>query len=141
MFIGKYNHGFDGLERTKKDCFTPTKNLSDGNKNQLIRFVPKIHQSVGLINNKKTVTFPFLLSSHPKTTTMQTKKWISVGFLAAILLAGILMLSASTPKAEKATCCKKDPKECSGDKKLGIPAETTLENLSHQFISLPVFLH
>jgi hypothetical protein len=72
---------------------------------------------------------------------MQTKKWISVSFVAAILLAGILMLSASTPKAEKSTCCKKDLKECSGDKKSGIPAETTLENLSHQFIALTGILH
>jgi hypothetical protein len=72
---------------------------------------------------------------------MQTKKSISAGFIAAILIASILMLSASTPNAEKATCCKKDLKECSGDKKTGVPAETTLENLSHQFIAFPDILH
>ena len=92
-----------------------------------------------LINNKKTVTFPLLLSSHPKTTTMQTKNWISLGLITAVLIASLLILNASTPKEQKATCCKKTTKECSGDIKSEAPAGTTLENLSHQFISFPVF--
>ena len=94
------------------------------------------------IKNKKTVTFCSLLSSHLKTITMQAKNWISVGFIAAILIASVLVLNASTPKVEKAvTCCKKTSKECPVDTKPEAPAKTGLENLSHQFISLPVFLH
>lgn len=110
----------------------------------LIRFVPKIHQSgvCRQINYKKTVTFCSLLSSHLKTITMQAKNWISVGFIAAILIASILILNASTPKIEKTvTCSKKTEKECAVDNKNEGPAKTSLENLSHQFIFLPVFLH
>jgi hypothetical protein len=93
------------------------------------------------INNKKTVTFLFLLSSQPKTITMQTKKWISIGFIAAILIASLLMLNTSNTQKEKATCCKKSEKECPGNIKTEAPAETTLENLSHQFISFQAFMH
>jgi hypothetical protein len=72
---------------------------------------------------------------------MQTKKWISFSFIAAILIASLMVLNASTPQKEKATCCKKESKKCPGNIKTDAPAETTLENLSHQFISFPVFMH
>lgn len=69
---------------------------------------------------------------------MQTKNWISFGFIGAILIGSLLILNASTPQKEKATCCKKVSKECPASLKNETPAESTLENLSHQFISLPV---
>jgi hypothetical protein len=72
---------------------------------------------------------------------MQTKNLITIGFFAAILITGVLMLSISTTNAEKATCCKKNLKKCSGEKKTSVPAETNLENLSHQFISFPAFIY
>jgi hypothetical protein len=93
------------------------------------------------INNKKTVTFPCLLSSHPKTITMQTKKWISIGFITAILIASLLILNTPKTQKEKATCCKKAEKECLDNIKTDASGETTLENLSHQFISFPAFMH
>jgi hypothetical protein len=71
---------------------------------------------------------------------MQKKNWISVGFIAAILTASLLMLSASTPQKEKATCCKKVSTECPLKLKREASREATLENLSHQFISLPIIL-
>ena len=69
---------------------------------------------------------------------MQTKKLISLGFIAVILIAGLLVLNASAPQKEKATCCKKVSKEYPNKLKKEAPASATLENLSHQFISLPV---
>ena len=72
---------------------------------------------------------------------MQTKNWISFGFIVAILLGSLLLLNASTPQKEEATCCKKVSKECPASQKNEAAAEPTHENLSHQFIALPVILN
>ncbi len=92
---------------------------------------------------KLAVTFGELFSSNPKITTMQKKNWISVGLIAIVLIASLLILNASTPKSKKSTptCCKKVSKECPSGIKNGSQGETTLENLSNQFIALPVFLY
>ena len=72
---------------------------------------------------------------------MQKKYWISFGFLTVLLLAILLSLNAFTPKKEqiqqpKPTCCKKVSKECTE-----APGQTTLENLSHQFITVPALFY
>jgi hypothetical protein len=86
---------------------------------------------------KFAVTFWKVLSSNPKTTTMQKKYWISLGIIAVALIASLLLSNTPAPKKEKATCCQKAEKECSGNK-TEAPAETTLEPFSHQFISFPI---
>ncbi len=93
------------------------------------------------INNKKTVTFCFLLSSHPKTTTMQKKYWISLCLITVGLIASLLLSNTAAPQKEKPTCCKKAEKECPDNTKPDAPAETSLEPFSHQFISFPVFFN
>ncbi|MCY7309227.1 MAG: hypothetical protein LH619_00485 [Chitinophagaceae bacterium] len=69
---------------------------------------------------------------------MQKKYLISFGFLAAVLITSLLLLNTPAPPKANTTCCKKAEKECSPEEiKCEAPAETSLENLSHQFISLP----
>jgi len=69
---------------------------------------------------------------------MQKKYLISFGFLAAVLITSLLVLNTPTPQKENTACCKKELKECAPvEIKCEAPAETSLENLSHQFISLP----
>ncbi|MDZ4806999.1 MAG: hypothetical protein SGI96_01875 [Bacteroidota bacterium] len=69
---------------------------------------------------------------------MQKKYLISFGFLAAVLITSLLVLNTPAPPKANTTCCKKAVKECSPvEIKCEPPAETSLENLSHQFISLP----
>lgn len=72
---------------------------------------------------------------------MQTKNWISFGFIIAIILGSLLLLNASTPQKEKTTCSKKVANECRANLKNEATAEPTHENLSHQFIALPVILN
>ena len=100
-----------------------------------------LHTRLAKINNKKTVTFLFLVSSDSKTITMQTKNWISFGFIVAILLGSLLLLNATTPKKEKDTSCKVVSKKCPSGLKNEATSEPTHENLSHQFIALPVILN
>ena len=69
---------------------------------------------------------------------MLKKNWISFSLIVAILIASLLVLNASTLQKGKTTCCKKTSKECPVNIKSEVPGGTTLENLSHQFISLPV---
>lgn len=93
------------------------------------------------INNSKSVTFPFLLSSQRKTTTMQKKYMMSLGFIAALLVASAFLLTGPTPqtvKKEEPTCCKKNSK-CPSESKAENPAN--LETLSNQFIAIPVSFH
>ena len=73
---------------------------------------------------------------------MQTKNRIIVGFIGSLLVASLLLLSFSAPKNEKTpTCCKKSSEGCTIEKNPNAAPETNLENLSHQFIAFPVFLH
>lgn|GEM_PF-6291222 len=71
---------------------------------------------------------------------MQRKNWVSFVFIAAFLVASVLILNASTPKKAETVCCKKDLKKCT-EIETKTPVETPMENLSHQFITLPGFLH
>jgi hypothetical protein len=71
---------------------------------------------------------------------MHKKYILSFGFAAAVLVASLLMINTSQKQNEKPTCCKKT-QQCSGEMKSEAPAESTPENLSHQFISLPVLSH
>jgi len=66
---------------------------------------------------------------------------LSFGFIAATLIASLIMLNGSTPKKEKATCCIKTSKECTGEIESVPPPKTTLENLSHHFIMIPAFFN
>ena len=91
---------------------------------------------------KLAVTFGKLLSSHPKTTTMQKKYLISFGFVAAVLITSLLVLNTPAQSKANTTCCKKEVKDCTPvEMKCDTPAETSLENLSHQFISFPASLY
>jgi hypothetical protein len=69
---------------------------------------------------------------------MQNKYWVTFSALGAILIAIVLVLSASTPPKQGPTCCKKVSKECPGDIKTSAPGQSTLDNLSLQFITIPV---
>jgi hypothetical protein len=71
---------------------------------------------------------------------MQRKNWVSFGFIAALLVASVLILNASTPKKAEPVCCKTDLKKCS-ETETRTPKETPVENLSHQFIALPGIFH
>jgi hypothetical protein len=84
------------------------------------------------LNNKKPVTFLFLLSSHPKITTMQRKNWIFLGGIAAVLMTGLLALHSSPAPVDQPTCCEKDPVECTETK--NPTGEMPPESLSRQFI-------
>jgi hypothetical protein len=70
---------------------------------------------------------------------MQKKYLISFGFIAAVLITSLLVINTPAPQKENITCCKKEVKECTPVeiKCDATPVETSLENLSHQFISLP----
>ena len=68
---------------------------------------------------------------------MQTKNWISFGFIIAIILGSLLLLNVSTPQKKKTTCSKKVATDCPASLKNEATAEPTHENLSHQFIALP----
>jgi len=72
---------------------------------------------------------------------MQKKYWISLCIIAAALVTSMLFLNSPTTVQEQPTCCKKATKECSDSKKTVVPAETTLEHLSHQFIVAPIFIN
>jgi hypothetical protein len=73
---------------------------------------------------------------------MQKKYLISFGFLAAVLIASLLVINSPAPPKANTTCCKKEVKECTPvEIKCDAPAETSLENLSHQFISLPASIY
>ena len=88
---------------------------------------------------KLAVTFLKVASSHSKTTDMQKKFWITPGIIAAILVASLLALSnPKTAKSEqKPTCCKKTINKCSPKEEKSSPGQTTLDNLSSQFILVP----
>lgn len=71
---------------------------------------------------------------------MQTKYWLVPGIIAAILVASLLALSSpKTPApSEKPVCCKKVQTKCTPSPREANSDETTLDNLSTQFISLPL---
>lgn len=85
------------------------------------------------------VTFWELLSSHSKTTTM-LKKYISGIFILALLAAAGILIAGRKAKEEAPACCKAVEKPCKPEAKPTTPA-TTLEHLSHQFISIPLISH
>ncbi|MEK7226943.1 MAG: hypothetical protein AAB221_14830 [Bacteroidota bacterium] len=73
---------------------------------------------------------------------MKKKNWILPGILAFLVFGSSLVVgfsSRASSKTEKnnATCCsEKKMKECSG--KPFEPGEMSLDNLSTQFLSIPV---
>lgn len=75
---------------------------------------------------------------------MQKKQLFNAGFIALALVASFLVLNGSkspaTPVKGSQTCCIKSMK-CTEQSKPGAPAKTSLEHLSHQFISIPSVLH
>jgi hypothetical protein len=72
---------------------------------------------------------------------MQKKYWIIPGIITTTLVASLFALSS--PKTavteSKPTCCKKIIKECPVKMKESQPEQSSLDNLSNQFISLPVY--
>ena len=70
---------------------------------------------------------------------MQKKYRISLAIITAALIASVLLFGNTSAEQKKTTCCKKTNKECSVENRVESPAETTLEQLSHQFIVLPSF--
>ncbi|MBC7875354.1 MAG: hypothetical protein H7Y01_15240 [Ferruginibacter sp.] len=72
---------------------------------------------------------------------MQNKYWVTFSAFGAILIAIVLVLSASTPPKQKPTCCKKVSKDCIDGIQPVVPGQTTLDNLSHQFIAIPVSIY
>lgn len=73
---------------------------------------------------------------------MQKKYWIIPGIIATALVVSLLALS--TPKAtvnreSKPTCCKKVVRECPIKGENSATEESSLDNLSNQFISLPIY--
>jgi hypothetical protein len=71
---------------------------------------------------------------------MQKKYWLVPGIIAAILVASLIALSnPKTPApTEKPVCCKKVQKKCISQPREANSDETTLDNLSTQFISFPL---
>jgi len=73
---------------------------------------------------------------------MKRKNWILPGILALLILASTLVVGFSSRASSgieknNATCCsEKKMKECSG--KPTEPGEMSLDNLSTQFLSIPV---
>lgn len=90
---------------------------------------------------KLAVTFPGLVSSHQKTADMQKKYWVIPVIITATLVASLFALSS--PKTattdSKPTCCKKITKECPVKMQEARPEQSSLDNLSNQFISFPVY--
>lgn len=71
---------------------------------------------------------------------MQKKYWIAPGIIAFTLVGSFLALSSPKPAItkEKQTCCKKMEKKCPFQKETAAPEQTSLDNLSNQFILIPL---
>ncbi len=72
---------------------------------------------------------------------MQKKFWIIPGTISAALVVSLLALSnpkSAKPAAKPATCCKKMMK-CNGQPEKAGPGQTSLDNLSNQFITFPLY--
>ena len=73
---------------------------------------------------------------------MQKKYWIIPGIIATALLAGFFALSTPGSQVKtkaKPTCCKKLVRECREKPDQPASDQTSFDNLSNQFISLPVY--
>jgi hypothetical protein len=76
---------------------------------------------------------------------MQKRTILSVTLITALLVAAFLLLNSAAPVEKKETpatpaptCCKQNTKECV-DNKMNSSGEMIIDNLSRQFISIPVF--
>jgi hypothetical protein len=76
---------------------------------------------------------------------MQKRAILSVTLITALLVAAFLLFNSSTPVEKKETpatpaptCCKQNTKECVDSKTNG-SGDMIIDNLSRQFISIPVF--
>lgn len=72
---------------------------------------------------------------------MQNKYWIIPGIITATLVASLFALSnpGTTVSSSKSTCCKKIIKQCPVKASKSNAEQTSLDNLSNQFISLPLY--
>jgi hypothetical protein len=77
---------------------------------------------------------------------MQKRTILSVTLITALLVAAFLLLNSAAPvtPVEKKetpaapTCCKEKTKECV-ENKVNSSGDMIIDNLSRQFISIPVF--
>jgi hypothetical protein len=76
---------------------------------------------------------------------MRKRTILSVTLITALLVAAFLLLNSARPVEKKEnpatpapTCCKHNTKECV-DNKTNSHGEMIIDNLSRQFISIPVF--
>jgi hypothetical protein len=75
---------------------------------------------------------------------MQKRTILSVTLITALLVAAFLLLNSATPVEKKETpatpptCCKQKTKECV-ENKTNSSGEMIIDNLSRQFISIPIF--
>lgn len=74
---------------------------------------------------------------------MQKRTILSVTLITALLVAAFLLLNSAAPVEKKETpatptCCKQKMKECV-ENKTNSSGEMIIDNLSRQFISIPVF--
>ena len=72
---------------------------------------------------------------------MQKKYWIMPVIVTVTLVVSLFALSTpnTTISQQKPTCCKKIGGECPSKMKKLAPEQSSLENLSNQFISLPLY--
>lgn len=76
--------------------------------------------------------------------TMQKKNWLFLTVVTTLLVTGLMVFSSSAPVQRMATptptCCKQNMSECPAKKKAtNASGEMIIDNLSRQFISVPVF--
>ena len=79
--------------------------------------------------------------------TMQKKNWLYVILATALLVTGLTVFTSSAPIEKQEivtpipTCCKEKMSECTPVKKKATnpSSEMIIDNLSRQFISIPVF--
>jgi hypothetical protein len=75
---------------------------------------------------------------------MQKRTILSVTLITALLVTAFLVLNSASPVEKKETtpatptCCKQKMKECV-ENKTNNSGEMIIDNLSRQFISIPVF--
>ena len=71
---------------------------------------------------------------------MQKKAILSLMLVTAVLVAAFLLFNSAAPaeKKEEPTCCKEKTEECV-ENKTNSSGEMIIDNLSRQFISIPVF--
>ncbi len=79
---------------------------------------------------------------------MRKKNWISLTVLSVLIVAGFIVLQATTSskkvkepvkKQEQTICSSIKTQECNPAKKAEGPGEMLMESLSRQFLSISIF--